>query len=177
LGYFYYDSVTLDTRVVFPSVNVDVDIDLGKRWYLTTGLSYMRKGIESVYYNGGGYAYEARQEYMGMNILLKYHYKFNNDKIGLYAAGGLRADFTVGGPNNAEITYGGGENYFHAFGTFGTTEFLLPTLVGVSYKLGPGDITFDVNFLKGLSDIIPDRFIVGRTFSMGVSLGYSFYLQ
>jgi hypothetical protein len=76
VGYFYYDSVTLDNRVVFPSVNVDVDIDLGKNWFLTNGLSYMRKGIESINYENGGYWLEARQEYIGMNVMLKYHHKF-----------------------------------------------------------------------------------------------------
>jgi hypothetical protein len=54
VGYFYYDSVTLDTRVIFPSVNVDVDIDLGKGWFLANGLSYMRKGIERINYDNGG---------------------------------------------------------------------------------------------------------------------------
>jgi hypothetical protein len=112
VGYFYYDSVTLDNRVVFPSVNVDVDIDLGKNWFLTNGLSYMRKGIESINYENGGYWLEARQEYIGMNVMLKYHHKFQDEKFGIYAAAGFRADFTVGGPNIAEIAYGIGKNTF-----------------------------------------------------------------
>lgn len=177
VGYFYYDSVTLDTRVVFPSVNVDVDIDLGKNWFLTNGLSYMRKGIESINYDNGGYWLEARQEYIGMNVMLKYHHKFQDEKFGVYAAAGFRADFTVGGPNIAEIAYGIGKEYFQAFGTFAVAEFALPTTIGASYKLGPGEVILEANFIKGLSDIIPDRYIVGRTFTIGASLGYSIYLQ
>lgn len=176
-GVFYYDSVALDTKVVYPAINLDVDIDLGKNFFLSTGLSYMRKGIEEIHYDYGSYWYEARQEYMGINILLKYHYRFNESKFGLFAAGGMRADFTVGGPNSAEIANGYGSKYFQAFGTFQAVEFVLPTMIGASYKLGPGEVSLDINFLKGLTDIIPDQYIVGRTFSMGICLGYSVYLQ
>jgi len=174
---YYYDSVALDSKVAFPSVNVNLDIELGKDLFFVTGLSYMRKGIESIEYLNGGYWYEARQEYMGMNFLLKYHYKFNEGKFGVFAAGGFRADFTVGGPNNAEITTDNGAEYFNAFGTFHPVEFVLPTMIGASYQLGPGEITMDVNFLKGLSDVIPDRYIVGRTFTMGISVGYAVMLN
>lgn len=177
IGYFYYDSVTLDTRVTYPAVNIEVDIDLNNNFYLTNGLSYMRKGVPQVFYNNGGYWLEARQEYIGMNTMLKYHHKFADKGWGLYAAAGFRADFTVGGPNNAEIAFGEGSEFFQAFGTFSTVEFVLPTTIGASYHLGPGDIIVEVNFLKGLSDVIPDQYIVGRTFTYGASLGYSVYLQ
>jgi hypothetical protein len=176
-GFYYYDSVLLDTEVAFPSVSINLDIDLGSNFFFTTGLSYMRKGIERIDYINGGYWYEARQEYMGMDFLLKYHYKFPDSKFGIFAAAGFRADFTVGGPNNAEITTAKGSEFFNAFGTFHPVEFALPTMFGGSYQIGPGEVTLDVNFLKGLSDILPDRFVVGRTFTMGVCLGYSLYLN
>jgi hypothetical protein len=177
LSYFYYDSVSLDTEVVFPSFNIDADISLGKGWFFASGLSYMRKGIESVQYVNGGFTREARQEYMGLSVMLKYHHRLDNGRVGLYIAGGVRADFTVGGPNNAEIAYGSGSNYFHAFGTFSIAEFVLPTQIGASYRMGPGEILLDLNFLKGLSDVLPDRYIVGRSFSVGLNLGYALYLS
>ena len=177
LDYFYYDSVTLFTRVTYPQINVDVDIDLGNRFFLSTGLGYSKKGIEGVQYDNGGYWYAANQEYLGMNIQLKYHYKFKNEKLGTFVSTGFRSDFAVGGPNNAQLAIVEGSEYFHAFGDISKVDFSLHTLFGISYKLGPGDITVDVNFQNGLSDILEDQFIVGRAFSIGSSLGYSFYLQ
>ena len=70
-----------------------------------------------------------------------------------------------------------GAEFFNAFGTFYPVEFVLPTMVGASYKIGPGEIILDVNFLKGLSDVFPDRYAIGRTFTMGVCLGYAFYMN
>ena len=176
LDYFYFDSVTLDTRRTTPQVTIDIDIDLGKRFFLTTGLGYSKKGLPSVYYINGGYLYSAKQEYMGMNFQLKYHYKFNDDRFGLFAAAGFKADFAVGGPSSAQIATLDGEEYFNAFGTFNQGDFSLHSVIGTSYKLGPGDIILDVNFQNGLSDIYEDPFIKGLTFSIGASLGYSFYL-
>lgn len=176
LDYFYYDSVTLYSRTTAPQLNVDIDIDLGERFFLSTGLSYSEKGLAGVRYTSGDYWYAADQKYLGMNILLKYHYKFNNEKLGVFVAAGFRSDFAVGGPNNAEIAIVYGAEYFRAFSTYNQIDFSMNTLLGVSYKLGPGDITLDVNFQNGLNDILADQFIVGRTFSIGTSLGYSFYL-
>lgn len=176
LNYFFYDSVTLDTRATSPQLNIDIDLDIGKGFFLTTGLGYSKKGLPSIYYINGDYWYDASQQYLGMNFQLKYHYKFNNEKFGIFGAAGFKADFAVGGPNNAEITNEAGSAYFHAFGTFNQVDFSLHTLLGLSYSLGPGDIILDVNFQNGLSDIFSDQFVVGRTFSVGASLGYSFYL-
>jgi len=176
LDYFYYDSVTLFTQVTQPQINIDIDIDLGKRFFLSTGLGYSKKGIEGVQYDNGGYWYAANQEYLGMNIQLKYHYKFKGEKLGVFVATGFKSDFAVGGPNNAQIAIVEGSEYFQAFGTISQVDFSLHTVFGLSYKLGLGDITIDVNFQNGLSDILEDQFIVGRTFSVGSSIGYSFYL-
>ena len=175
LDFFYYDSVTLYSRVTAPQVNVDIDIDLGKNFFFSTGLGYSEKGLEGIHYNNGDYWYDAKQKYMGSNFLLKYHYKFNDEKFGVFAAAGFRADFAVGGPNNAEIATVAGAEYFNAFGTFNVAEFSFSTIVGVSYKLGAGDLTIDANFLNGLSDTMVDPFIVGRTFSIGATVGYSIY--
>ena len=176
LNYFYYDSVLLDTRVTRPTLNVDIDIDLGKRFYFSSGISYSTKGMSSINYTKVEYWYSARQEYIGLNINLKYHHKFRNEKFGIYAAAGAKADYAVGGPTSAEIALLDGKEYFHAFGTFNQVDFSFRTLIGLSYKFGPGDIVFDVNFQNGIGDVIADRYIVGRTFSIGTSLGYSIYL-
>ena len=176
LEFFYYDSVSLDTRRTTPQANIEIDIDLGQRFFLTTGLGYSKKGMPSIYYINGEYWYAAKQEYIGMNVLLKYHYRFDDKRFGIFAAGGFKTDFAVGGPNNAQIANVAGSEFFHAFGVFNQVDFSLQTLLGISYKLGPGDLVFDVRFQNGLSDVIADQFIVARTFSIGTSLGYSFHL-
>ena len=177
LEFFYYDSVTLNTRRSEPQANIDIDFDLGKRVFLTTGLGYSKKGIPRIYYVNGDYWYAAKQEYIGMNVQLKYHYRFRDKRIGLYGAAGFKTDFAVGGPNGAQIATDEGSQYFHAFGFFNQIDFSMQTVVGFSYHLGPGDLVLDANFQKGLSDIISDKYIVGRTFSIGICLGYSLYLS
>lgn len=176
LGYFYYDSVTIDPRVTAATMSVEMDIDMGKGFYFSTGLSYSKKGLPLIYYPRGAYGYSAIQEYMGLNIQIKYHYKFRDEKFGIFAATGFRSDFAVAGPPSAEIANDSKAEYFNAFGTFKASEFSFNTIFGVSYKFGPGDITIDANLLYGLSDVLADRFTVGRTFSIGLSLGYSWYL-
>jgi len=176
MNYFYYDSVTLDSRIISPAVNIDVDIDLGKQFFFNTGISYSTKGISRINYAKADYWYSARQEYIGLKINLKYHYKFNSEKFGIYISAGGKADYTVGGPTSAEIAILEGAEYLRAFGTFKQIDFSLLTNLGISYKLGPGDIILESNFQNGLSDIFEDQFIVGRTFSIGAQIGYSIYL-
>lgn len=176
LGYFYYDSVNIDSRATAATLNMDIDLDMGKRFFFSTGLSYSKKGLPLIYYPQGEYGYTANQEYMGMNFQLKYHYKFSDETFGLFAASGFRSDFAVGGPPSAEIANDTKSAYFQSFGTFKSAEFSFNTIFGISYRLGPGDITLDATILYGLSDTMTDRFAVGRTFSIGTSLGYSWYL-
>ena len=176
LNYFYFDSVLLDANTYSPQFSVDIDLDLGKRFFLTTGLGYSKKGLPSIHYINGDYWYDASQQYLGMNFQIKYHHKFADKRFGIFGAVGFKVDFAVGGPNNAEITNEDGAAYFHAFGTFNQVDLSLPSQVGLSYKLGPGDIVLDINFQNGLSDVFSDRFVAGRTFSVGACLGYSFYL-
>jgi hypothetical protein len=176
IGYFYYDSVTIDSRATAATLNMDIDLDMGKKFYFSTGLSYSKKGLPVIFYPQGQYGYTANQEYMGMNFQVKYHYKFSNDTFGLFAATGFRSDFAVGGPPSAEIANDSKSAYFQSFGTFKSVEFSFNTILGISYRLGPGDITLDGTMLYGLSDTLTDRFSVGRTFSIGANLGYSWYL-
>lgn len=176
VGYFYYDSVLLDTRTTQPVLNVLVDVDLGKRFFLTTGLGYSKKGFQSIHYINGDYWYSANQEYLGLIFQLKYHYKLKERRLGFFGAAGFKNDFAVGGPTYAEIVTEDGAEYFHAFGTFKVAEFSFVTNVGITYNLGPGDIVLDVIFQNGFSDVLEDRYIKGTTFSIGGTIGYSFYL-
>ena len=176
LDYFYLDSATIDSDVASPTLNIEMDIAMGKGFFLSTGLGYVEKGFPSIYYNNGDYWYDAKQKYLGIIFQLKYHYKLKNKKLGFYGAAGFKSDFAILGPNNAEIAAVDGNTFFHAFGTFHAVDFGLHTIFGLSYKLGPGDIVLDVNFINGLSDTIADRYIHGKSFSMGAALGYSIYL-
>ena len=177
LDYFYLDSVTIDSKLYSPALNIDMDIELGKGFFITTGLGYIEKGVASNYYNIGDYWYDGKKKYLGMNFQVKYHYKFKNEKLGFFTATGFKADFAILGPNNSEIATVDGSRFFQAFGTFSPVDFGLNTTLGLSYKLGPGDIVVDVNFVNGLSDIFSDQFIYGRSFSTGALIGYSFYLE
>lgn len=177
LGYYYYDSLSIDATLSTPHVALDVDIDLGKHCFLSTGLTYSKKGLPLIYAPQWEYGYTAYQEYMGMNLRIKYHRKLRNEKFGWFVAAGFRSEFTVAGPTSAEIASGPRGNFFNAFGTFSPVEFVLTTAFGASYRLGPGDIIAEVQFLNGLSDVLSDRYAVGRTFSSGISLGYSIYIS
>ena len=176
VGFFYYDSVLLDNRSTMPQLNIEVDVDLGKRFYLTTGLAYTKKGYQSIHYINGDYWYPADQEYLGLIFQIKYHYKLKDKHWGFFGAAGFKNDFAVGGPTYAELVTFDGKEFFHAFGTFKVAEFSFLTNFGVTYKFGPGDILFVANFQNGLSDVLEDRFIKGKTFAIGGALGYSLYL-
>ncbi len=177
LGYFYYDTVSIDATTSSPHVALDVDVDLNKNFFLITGLSYSKKGLPLIYSPSLEFGYTAVQEYMGMNLQVKYHSKIKSGKFGWFIATGFRTDFAVAGPTSAEIATGNQSEVFNAFGTFKPVDFAFNTVAGGSWRLGPGDITAEVQFLNGLSDVLADRYAVGRTYSTGFSVGYSYYLS
>jgi hypothetical protein len=147
---------------------------------MVTGLNYSQKGISSISYTdtlGVSRTKSAEQNYLGLNVQLKYRYRFNDSKFGLYLASGPSINFAVGGPNYAEYSTVNGSTYFQAFGTFSEVEMSLYTNLGVSYKLGPGDIFLEGVMINGMSDAISNKYIVGKGISFGALLGYSFYLD
>lgn len=177
---YLIDSVDLDQQVSGALAALEMDIDLGSNFFLVTGFGYNRKGLASINYNDiftGTYARAARQNYLGINIQVKYHYQPERSRFGFFLATGPKVDFAIGEPNFAEFSLATGSSYFHAFGHYNVVEFLWYTNPGITYSLGPGELYFDINVLNGLSDVINDSYIIGKTTSVGVSFGYSFKLN
>jgi len=163
-----------------PHAALEIDVDLGKNFLLVTGFGYDRKGLKEIAHTdifGITRSKEARQNYLGLHLQLKYHYHFNESKIGIFLGTGPKVDFAIGGSNYAEFSLSRGSDFYHVFGSFNVVEFLWLTNLGVSYKLGPGELIFDVNMLNGLSDAIRNRFVIGKSNSIGAAIGYSFYLE
>lgn len=176
----YLDTVELNKQVYGALAMLEIDMDLGKNFLMVTGFGYDRKGLADITYTdvfGRSQSKEARQNYMGIHLQIKYHYRFKDSKIGLFLASGPKVDFAIGGSNYAEYSLAPGYDYYHTFGSFNVVEFLWYTNLGISYKIGPGEIIFDAHMLNGLSDAIRNRYVVGKTTSFGASIGYSFYLD
>lgn len=179
-NYFLLDSVQYKQRVSSALAALEMDVELGKRFFLVTGFGYSRKGLPEITHTdflGNTRSRSAFQNYLGVNFQLKYHYRFKECKFGLFLATGPKVDFAIGGPNYAEYSTVTGSEHFQAFGTFNIVEFVWYTNLGVSYKLGSGDLILDMNMMNGLNDVFQNKYLVGRTLSIGVSVGYSFYLN
>ncbi|HSG67226.1 MAG TPA: outer membrane beta-barrel protein [Bacteroidales bacterium] len=177
---YLIDSIDLDQQVFGMLAAIEMDIDLGKNFFLVAGFGYNRKGLSNITYNDiltGTYTRAARQNYLGINLQLKYHYRFKQSGFGVFLSTGPKIDFAIGEPNYAEYSLSIGKEYFHAFGHYNFAEFIWYTNPGVTYSLGPGELYLDVNLLNGLSDIINDSYIIGKTTSFGISFGYSFNLE
>ena len=63
------------------------------------------------------------------------------------------------------------------FSRFNEVDLSWMSEAGVSYKLGPGDVVVRLSYLYGMSDVLEDAFIVGRSMSAGITVGYSFKLS
>ncbi len=179
-SYYLLDSVDYDQQLFGMLAGLEVDIDLGKNVYFVSGFGYSRKGLPEISHTdfiGTTRSRTAFQNYLGIHFQFKYHHRFKDGNFGIYAATGPKVDFTIGGPNYAEFSTVSGSKFFQAFGSFNIAEFLWYTNFGFSYKLGPGDLVFDLNMMNGLSDALRDKYIIGKTLSIGVLVGYSFYLN
>jgi len=173
------DSVTISTNVGSVQAMVNFDVAIGRNLFLSPGFQYCSKGLADVtFIDSTGYYWiaPARQNYMGMSLLAGYNFRFKESKIGLRLATGLRADFAIGTPNPGTLFSGNYSRFLMPFSRFNETDLTWISEVGVSYQLGPGDIIARLNYLYGLSDVLEDAFVVGRSMSLGISVGYSFRL-
>ncbi len=177
---FLLDSVELSTNVGSVLAAVNVDFDLGKNLFLSTGFHYADKGLAQVAYTdtaGWLWTTPARQKYMGLSMLIGYHYNFRDSKFGVQLATGLQADFAIGTPNGGALFSGPYYKFFMPFSRFNEVDLSWATEAGVNYKLGPGDVIARLSYLYGLSDVLEDAFIVARSMSLGISVGYSIRLS
>jgi hypothetical protein len=159
---------------------VNVDIDLGNSFYLSTGFYYSNKGLANVTFTdstGWPWTTAARQHYVGLSMLVGYKVHFKESRFGLQFATGPRVDFAVGTPNPGTLFSGPYYRFFMPFCRFNEVDLSWVAEAGVSYKLGPGDVIARLSYLYGLSDVLEDAFVVGRSMSLGLTVGYSFKLS
>lgn len=173
------DSMTLDKQTGSFQAGLQAEIDLGRNFFLSPGFHYSKKGLARVVFTdstGWPWQTAARQHYAGISLLFGYRYAFPGSRFGCQLATGLRTDYAVGTPNAGALFSGPYYRFFMPFCRFDETELLWMTEGGLTYKLGPGSVLMRITFLYGLSDALEDNYVIGRTLSGGVSLGYAIKL-
>jgi hypothetical protein len=172
------DSVVLDPNIGSFQAAFRADIDLGKRFFLSAGFHYARKGMSEVSYTDTATVYyvNAYQDYIGLSFLIEYHYIFNKSKFGIIAGTGPQVDFAVGKPNDGALYSGYYNRFFMPFSRYNEVDLSWVAVVGCTYKLGPGDVVVRASYLYGMSDVLEDPYIIGRSSSFGITAGYSFRL-
>jgi len=176
---YLLDSVSLNTNVGSLQIAINADIDLGKNLFLSTGFHYSNKGLANVSFidtSGWIWSSSARQNYVGLSMLIGYHFHFKQSKLGLQLATGPQADFAVGTPNGAALFSGPLYRFFMPFSRFNEVDLSWRTEAALTHPLGPGDVMVKLSYLYGLSDVMEDAFVVGRTMSLGLSVGYALRL-
>lgn len=176
------DSMSLKTNVGSFQASIEADIDLGKNFYLATGLNYCKKGLAQVNFTDStGWTWSipdgARQNYAGISLLIGYQHKFRDSRLGYKAATGFKCDFAVGTPNGGVLFSGPYYRFFLPFSEFSEVDLGWMTEAALTYKWGPGDVVLKLSYTYGLSDVMKDPWVVGRTMSGGLSLGYSIALK
>lgn len=177
---YLLDSMKLSQHVGSFQAAITADIGLGKKFYLSSGFHYSRKGLKEVDYSDStGYIWytPARQHYIGLSVLLGYKFPLKDSRFGFQAATGVQADFAVGTPNGGALFSGPYSRFFMPFSRFNEVDLSWVAEGGCSYKLGPGVILIKLTYHYGLSDVLEDPFVIGRSMSYGISAGYSFYLR
>ncbi|MCX6279481.1 MAG: outer membrane beta-barrel protein [Bacteroidetes bacterium] len=177
---FLLDSMKLFQNVGSFHAALSANIELGKKFFLSTGFHYSRKGLKEVdYTDTDGYIWytSAQQHYLGLSVLVGYKFRLKNSRFGFQFATGTQADFAIGTPNGGALFSGSYHRFFMPFSRFNEVDLSWVAEGGCSYKLGPGDVIVKLTYHYGLSDVLEDPFVIGRSMSYGISAGYSFNLR
>lgn len=179
--FFYSDSVNFDPSSTAFYAGIDFDIDLGTNFYLSNGISYSKKGYGTITYtpaNTSSVGFYSDDEYVGITMMLKYRINLiSNHKLRLIIGAGLKSDFHLV-PLDTKFLYSDkGEEFINAYKNTAAIELLAIGKIGIAYKLGIGDLSFNLLFQKGLTDMIQNQYIIGKTDSFGINVGYIFYLN
>ncbi len=173
----------MDSVKIYPDVNsfqadFHADFDLGKRFYFSTGFHYARKGLAEVDHADtvATFFVHPIQHYVGLSFLVGYRYQFKHSRFGLLGATGPQVDFAVGKPNNGALYSGTYQQFFMPFSRFNEVDLSWTVEAGPTFRLGPGDAALKLCYKYGLSDVLEDAFIIGRSSSFGITLGYSIRL-
>ncbi len=173
-----FDTVSLIPNSGSFQAALTVHFDLGKHFFLATGFHYERKGMSEVDVTDTVTTYyvNAYQHYAGLSMLIEYQYDFRKSKFGILMATGPQVDFAVGKPNTGVLYSGKYYWLFMPFSKFSEVDFSWTVEAGPTFKLGPGEVFAKVCYRYGLSDILQDAYVIGRSSSFGISAGYSFRL-
>jgi len=179
LHYYLLDVVSIDPDRSSFHAAFSADIDLGSRFFLSTGMHYQQMGLSRITFTDTlqvTYSYSAIQNYLGWSLLLKYHYVFRNSRIGLFAAAGPKMDFAIGYLNLAEQAPFRARDAMTPFARFNPVALAVAMELGGTCRLGPGMLFARINYFQGVSDALRDDYLVGKTLSAGLDLGYSLFL-
>ncbi len=179
-NFYLLDYVTLKPNRSSFHASLSVDLDIGSRFFISTGMDYMQKGMTNISFVdtlNDYYSYKANQHYIGWSLLLKYHYQFRESKFGIFAGVGPKVDFAVGYLNIAEQAPYRARDSMTPFARFNTIDFSIAVEAGATYQLGPGNFFAQINYFQGLSDVLRDPYVVGKTFSLGIDIGYTLPLD
>ena len=179
-NYYLLDYVTLKPNRSSVHVSLTADLDIGNRFYLSTGLHYQQMGISNITFVdtlNDYFSYKANQHYIGWSLLVKYHYQFRESKFGIFAGIGPKVDFAVGYLNIAEQAPYRARDSMTPFARFNVVDFSIAVEAGATYQLGPGSLLAKINYFQGLSDVLRDPYVVGKTISVGVDVGYTLPLE
>jgi hypothetical protein len=175
-AFFLMDYVSLDPNRHSPHVAVTADLCLGKRFYLSMGMHYQQMGISKISYTdtiNRFFSYSAHEQYLGWSMLVKYHYRFSGSRFGIFASAGPKMDFAISYLNAAEQAPMAAVDFITPFARFSVVDFSVAVEAGCSWKLGPGEINLQINYYQGLSDVLRDDYLVGKTRSLGLDIGYT----
>jgi len=176
---YLLDFVTLNRYVGSVHAAINADVDIGKDFSLSTVFHYEQKGLSKVSYTDSNqvvYEVKALQHYLGLSLMIQYRLHFRESKFGMLFGTGPKFDFAIGTPNDGALYSGKYRNYLMPFSRFNDVDVSWGAEVGGTYSFGPGNFILMISYLYGLSDVLEDAFIVGRSQSLCLSLGYSFTL-
>ena len=179
-NYYLLDYVSINPNRNSFHASLVADLDIGSRFYLSTGLHYQEMGMTNISFTdtiNDFYSYKANQHYIGWSLLVKYHYQFRESKFGIFAAVGPKVDFAVGYLNIAEQAPFRARDSMTPFARFNTIDFSIAVEAGGTCHLGPGTLFAKINYFQGLSDVLRDDYIVGKTISIGLDVGYTLPLN
>ncbi len=179
-SFYRIDSVFLKQRVHAPAFSLIADIDMNKGVYLSTGFAFSKKGIKSVTYPNYKSAYYetwlAAQYYFGLVLNLTYRVQLG-EKAGMFGGVGARLDLPYGIPTNAARATGRSSEFVVPFGRLDCPDLSWTLHLGGLHDLGPGEVVLELSFLAGLTNVINDAYIYGRSASFVATIGYALHLK
>ena len=179
-NFYILDYVSINPNRSSVYASVGINLDLGNRFYLSTGMNYQEMGITNISFTdtlNTFYSYKANKHYIGWSLLLNYHYRFRDSRFGIFAGAGPKIDFAIGYISVAEAAPFRARDFMTPFARFNVVDFSIAIEAGATFQLGPGNLFARLNYFQGLSDVLKNDYVVGKTVSFGLDAGYTLPLD